>query len=147
MQVKGHFLHEKGAGSGKLLCLEMEAVGAGPPPDLEFGLAVIQHGLQHGHRLIRFGNLLPIDGKEQVPLAQAKGSKERFRGKIPEPHPSLLAEAFSRPHIDEILQLLGIGKCLREDFAVNQVVPIPGAAFLGWIVPWLYCRRHGRRVT
>jgi hypothetical protein len=30
----------------ELFSLEMEAVGAGPAPDLEFGLAVIEHGLQ-----------------------------------------------------------------------------------------------------
>ena len=116
----------------------MKAIGAGPPPDLELGLAICQHGLQHGHRLGGFDNLLPVDGKEQVPLAQAKGGKERFRRKIPEPHPLLLPEAFSGVHIDEILQLLGIGKYLREDFAIDQVVSVSGAALLGWIVPWLY---------
>ncbi len=35
----------------KLLCLEVESVGTGPPPDFEFGLAISQHGLQHGHCL------------------------------------------------------------------------------------------------
>ena len=75
----------------------MKAIGTRPPPDLKLGLAICQHGLQHCNGLVGISNLLPIDGKKQIPLTKARKQQRAIPAQSHQTAPLFAGRGLFRP--------------------------------------------------